>query len=127
MKKLKGLLVTICIVILAAMIGGCMLQDILTPCYLPFDAAELPHPQLLPYDSVFDAKFVLAQLDFQKELLQGSLNASLDFQEKIFSPTGPIGMLLPASMAGILGAMGGGRFLKSPREKELERKVNNSA
>lgn len=124
-KMMKNLLAVICILGLAMMFGCVAIPDVVTPCYLPPGVNTFAHPQILPWDSLFDAKFVLAQLEFQKGLLQGSIQSSERFKQEVFSPSGPIGMLLPTSLTGILALMAGGKYIRSPREKELEKQVNN--
>jgi len=133
-KKYKTLIITICIVGLAGIFGACSVQDVITPCYIPEEiiksvGVNIPIISWMPYTSLFDARFVKTKMDYQyllhNNLITTSIQTSELFQQKIFSPEGPIGLLLPASLAGILGVFGGGRFIKSPREKELENIVNS--
>lgn len=142
--KLKALIITVCIVGLTAIFGCSLVMDAVTPTYISPEAikyadANVPLVPWMPFKSLLDARFVEKKIDFQHlinsmteearyNFFKGSVVASImtgeKFQQAVFSPTGPIGLMLPASLAGVLGTMAGGRYVKSPREKELERKNN---
>lgn len=151
MKKLKVLLITSCILILAGFFGACTITDVLIPTHIsPIvrdyinDANDVPLPPYKPlflYESLFDAKGVAMRIEFihqyrgMKEELRHNFAKNINqffiatgekLGQQIFSSTGVLGMLLPTSMVGILAALGGGRYIKSPKEKELEKKVNGN-
>ena len=132
-KKLKTLIITTCIITLAGIFGACSVQEIITPCFIPQEIIDsvnvnVPIISWWPWTSLFDAYYVKTKLDFQyllhSNLMETSIHTSEVFRQNLFSPTGLISAVIPASLAGILGIFGGGRFVKSPREKELEKKVN---
>ena len=145
-NKIKMLIITFCIMVLVIIFGCASFQDVITPTYIPPSAIEYADVNVpliggFPYTSLFDARTVMAKMDyvhllnnmteeakynFLKGLTQMHIDISQDFQQKLFSPTGPIGLLLPSSMAAILGLFAGGRFIKSPREKELENEINKN-
>ncbi|KKL96379.1 hypothetical protein LCGC14_1845080 [marine sediment metagenome] len=141
MNKLKALIIVVCIMGLTAIFGCSLIMDVATPSYispaaLAYADANVPLIPWMPFTSLFDARFVEKKMDFQHLLNnmteeakynfhKGSVVSSIivgeKFQQAVFSPTGPIGLMLPASLAGILGTMAGGKYIKSPREKELEK------
>ena len=140
--KLKTFVVTICVLGLTVMFGCSLVMDAVTPVYIPKESrdyadANVPLIPWMPFTSLFDARYVEKKLDYQhlinsmtedakyslhKGMVVSGIVIGEKFQQKVFSPTGPIGLLLPASLAGVLGTMAGGRYVKSPREKELEKK-----
>lgn len=134
-SKFKTLIITLCVAGIAALFGCASFMDATTPCYIPPDVirevdANLPLIRFMPYTSVFDARYVRTKLQYQylfhKNLLDESIRVSEDFQQRMFSPEGPLGLLIPGTMFGTLGLFAGGRFIKSPREKELETIVNGN-
>ena len=131
--KIKALFVTFCIAGLAVILGCASIMDAITPCYIPQEViqsvdANVPIIPFMPFTSLFDARYVKTRMYFQyllhNNLMTTSIAASEAFQQRLFSPEGPLGLLLPGSMFATLGLFAGGRFLKSPREKELEVEVN---
>ena len=133
-KKLNILIVTVCIVVVAIFFGCASIQDVVTPCYIPPEilksaGADVPLIKFMPYTSLFDARYVKTKLYYRNllydNLLAGSIASSETFRDNLFSPQG-LGLLLPTSMVGVLGALGGGRYIKRPEEKELEKKLNGA-
>jgi len=145
-KKLQILIVTVCVVGLSVFFGCAAFQDAITPCYIAppvldyiEDSNDVPLPpfkSLLPFTSIFDAERLDARMDFihlwrqTKENLRHGFNKGInqlniavgrELQTTLFSPDGVVGLLLPSSMVGALSLLAGGRFIKSPREKELEK------
>lgn len=130
MKKLKTIIVGVCVLALAMMLACSSMQDILTPAYIDPAAiayADANVPGMLPYTSLFDARKVSHLLDYRhliKTMLEDAeytylknittmhIQASEEFQERMFSPTGPFGLLLTMVPAGVLGTMAGGRYIK---------------
>lgn len=145
MKKLKILTITVCIVGLAALFGCSIVQDLIPAHLSPvvksyIDANDIPlppHRRLVPWwDSLFDLRVVAARIEFihqyrkmdegfrhtfAKNVNQSFIIVGESFQEKLFSSTGPLAYVLPLFFAGPLGVFLGGKFVKSPREKELEK------
>ena len=126
-KLFAGFLVLFLIVFMSA---SCV-QDAIVPTYIEpdlmvtFDAK----PVNGLYTTLFDAKRlqknIAHKLEYQKLVAkqgQEDLNISIASGEEIkgvvFNPTGPLALMFPA-----LAGLGLGRYLKSPREQELEKKV----
>ena len=126
-KLFAGFLVLFLIVFMSA---SCV-QDAIVPTYIEpdlmitFDA----EPVNGLYTTLFDAKRlqknIAHKLEYQKLVAkqgQEDLNISIASGEEIkgvvFNPTGPLALMFPA-----LAGLGLGRYLKSPREQELEKKV----
>lgn len=130
-RKLKTLIISVCIFGLAVIFGCASVMDVATPCYIPPEAirfADANVPTFLPYTSLWDAKAVRLKMDFvhTRDMLTGELKykflrglttanieTSQRFQETIFSPTGPIGLLFPTVFGGTLGAL----LIKRPGDK----------
>jgi len=150
-KYLKSLLVTITAAGLLTFFGCSAIKDVLTPAYIEPDAIEYTREKptsFMPFTTMWDALRIDQKLDYIYSINQADLAYMLEnenrkydflkgrstlhiasgreFQSNVFSPQGPIGLLLPTSLTAILAAMAGGKYLKSPREKELERKVNGT-
>lgn len=140
MKKLS---IWLCILGLTIILGCSSFQDVFTPCYIPpasLDYADAEPTTFLPFTTLFDARRVDFRMDFvhtlnqttdrlKYEFLKGlgtfHMGAAEQFQAVIFSPTGPIGLLMPALMGGTLGAL----LISKPDDKkkivELEKKNGN--
>jgi len=135
--KLKTAIIAVCIFGLAVILGCASFMDAITPCYIPPKAAEYADanvPIMLPYTTVFDARIVDKKMDYMHfinsmtedakyEYLKGMtafhIQASEEFQQAVFSPEGPLGLLLPTLFGGTLGAL----LIKRPGDKskkELE-------
>lgn len=134
--KFKKLIIWLCILGLTLIMGCSLVQDAITPCYISEEViksvgADLPLINGMPYTSLFDARYVKTKMHYQyllyNNLMTGSIQASEAFQQKLFSPQGPIGLLIPALTAGTLGAL----LVSKPDDKkkiaELEKKVNGNA
>lgn len=142
-KKLQTMIVTISILVLAALFGGACIQDVITPCNIPrvsFEYADVNATSFLPWTTLFDAKRVDRMIEFKHvwnqttDTLRYKLSKSLstfhigiaeELKATLFSPTGPIGLMFP-----MLGGTAIGTFLLSkPKDKkkiaELEKKVKN--
>lgn len=150
-KKLKILLITLCTLGLMVFFGGACVMDVITPAHISpivadyTDANDVPLPPFKPlvpwWTSLFDLKVLEVRAGFIHQyrqmdeglrygLASGTnqffIGASEEIQQAIFAPDGVVGLLLPTSLASILAVLAGGRFLKSPREKELEEKINGN-
>jgi len=109
-------------------------QDAIVPTYIEPDlmTAYEAAPANGLYTTLFDAKRlqknISHKLEYQKLVAkqgQEDLNISIASGEEIkgimFDPSGPLAMMLPALMG-----LGLGRYMKSPREQQLEKQVNGN-
>lgn len=130
-KLFAGFLVLFLIVFMSA---SCV-QDAIVPTYIEPDllAKYDAEPVNGLYTTLFDAKRlqknVAHKLEYQKLVAkqgQEDLNISVasgeEIKDVVFDPAGPLAMMLPALMG-----LGLGRYLKSPREQELEKKINGKS
>ena len=124
-EKVKALIVSICIFGLAVILGCASVMDAITPCYIPQEVIDvtgidIPVISHMPYTSLFDARYVKTKLDYQyllhNNLMTASIYASEQFQQTLFSPTGPIGLLFPTLFGGALGAI----LIKRPGDIKKE-------
>ena len=120
-KTFAGFLVLFLVVFIGA---GCI-QQVLTPAYLDPDVIAINggYEQVNPfYTSLFDAirlqRQVTNKFKYSIDALNYSINNAMELKETVFDPTGPLAMMFPALMG-----LGLGRYMKSPREQELEKKV----
>ncbi len=147
MKKLgKGIVTLVCVVGLVAILTGGCFQDLMTPCHINPDVIEYSEQEAtsyLPWTTVFDAERIKSYTDYKhvdfqafydnaKALdrreyifltdgLNGSIASARQLQQRLFSPTGSVGMIMTTLFGGTIGAM----FIKRPgdkskREVELE-------
>ena len=137
----KGLVVLVCVVVLVVMFGCSGFQDILTPCHIDETAigyANIESTSYMPWTTVWDANRVLFHMNYNHNVLQisyermkqddnlqhsflcGSLELNIvdaeSFQEKLFDPSGPIGLAIPMLFGGTLGAL----FINVPKKKNEE-------
>ncbi len=138
MNKKQKTLTVLMVMGLAVMFGCSAIQDVLTPTYVNEEAAawaDVPTKLLMPYTTLFDAKRVGVAIDFKltmmrftggyyKSITNLSILAGEEIKATVFSPEGPIGLLLPTLLGGTLGAM----LIKRPGDKskkevELEQSV----
>lgn len=138
MNKKQKTLTVLMVMGLAVMFGCSAVQDIITPTYVNEEAAEWAGTStklLMPYTTLFDAKRVGQAIDFKltmerikggyyKNITNLSILAGEEIKATVFSPEGPIGLMLPMLFGGGLGAM----LIKRPGDKskkevELEKSV----
>lgn len=138
--KLKKLIIWICILGLVTILGCASFQDAITPCYISPEALEYANEKptsILPITTLLDAKRVSMKMDYVHSLNQLSdtmyyeflrevnsfhMGASKKFQAAVFSPIGPIGLLVPTITAGTLGALLISKPDDKKKIKELEEK-----
>lgn len=126
-KLFAGFLVLFLIVFMSA---SCI-QDAIVPTFIEPDlmVSYEATPANFLYTTLFDAKRlqknIAHKLEYQKlvarqgnEDLNISIAAGEEIKNTVFDPAGPLAMMLPALMG-----LGLGRYIKSPREKELEKAV----
>lgn len=137
-KKIQTIIVSVSVLGLAVFLGCAAVQDAIIPCYIfpaTLDYAQAEPTTFLPFTTLFDAKRVEMQLDYRHQLNQikdklhygflksvGKVHilAAEELQMALFSPTGPIGMAIPAIFGTSIGAL----LIKRPGDKskkELEK------
>ncbi len=134
--KFQKIITGLCVIGLTVILGCSSFQDAVTPCYIPEEVIKstgtnLPLISGMPYTSLFDARHVKTKLYYQyllhNNLMTTSIQASEMFQQKIFSPSGPLALLLPTGLGLTLGTL----LLSKPEDKkkivELEKKINGNA
>lgn len=138
MNKKQKTLTALMILCLAVLFGCSAFQEVITPTYVDEDAAAwagVSPKMMMPYTTLFDAKRVAAAIDFRltierftggyyKSITNLSILAGEEFKATLFSPEGPVGLLLPTLFGGVLGSM----LIKRPGDKskkevELEKSV----
>ena len=138
MNKKQKTLTVLMVMGLAIMFGCSAIQDVITPTYVNEKAAEwagVPTKMLMPYTTLWDAKRVGMAIDYKitierfkggyyRSMTNLSILAGEEIKTTLFSPQGPIGLLLPTLFGGTLGAM----LIKRPGDKskkevELEKSV----
>ena len=139
MNKKQKILTAFMVTALAVMFGCSAVQDLLIPTYVNEEAAEwagIPTKLLMPYTTLFDAKRLGRAIDFKltierirggyyKSITNLSILAGEEIKTTLFSPEGPIGLLMPLLVGGGLGGM----LIKRPGDKskkevELEKSVS---
>lgn len=144
--KLKKIITWLCVFGLTFILGCSAFMDAVTPCYIPpasLDYINETDPTIfLPWTTLFDAKQIDMKVDFVhifnqttdklnygfvKGLNTFHIGAAEQLQATLFSPEGPIGLLLPTLMGGTLGAL----LISKPGDKkkivELENGKNRVA
>jgi len=141
-KRTQTIIVSILILGLAALFGCASFQDVIIPCWVPpasVDYADANATSFFPWTTIFDARRISMKMDFvhrlnrlQDDLEYGFLKglnafhieAAEELQAAVFSPEGPIGLLLPTIMGTGIGAL----LIKRPGDKskkEIELEANN--
>lgn len=157
MKKLiTGIVVFLSALILVVFFGCSAFQDAVIPCSFSEEAAvyaDANSTSWLPWKTVLDAERVDVKMDYTYQINQVKLGRLIDdddmryrflkgihtshiksareFQQKIFSPSGPIGALIPTLCGGTLGALliprlGEKKKIEEAKE-EGKREANNNA
>lgn len=136
MKRIHKIIVALVSGLLIIFIGSSCVQDIVTPAYVDKNAAEwanVPTKMLMPYTTLWDAKRVLAAIDFRfatekikagyyGSVMSVSIAAGEEFKNFAFSPTGPVGLLTTTVGGGALGAF----LIKRPGDKS-KKELENEA
>jgi len=139
---MKKVIIWVCILGLTIILGCSSFQDAVTPCYISpaaLEYADVEPTTFLPFTTLFDARRVDFRVDFvhtvnqttdrlKYEFLKGlsafHISGAEQLQATVFSPSGPIGLLLPTLMGGTLGAL----LISKPDDKkkivDLETKIN---
>lgn len=136
---MNKVIVTIATVVLALMIGCAAMMNAVTPAFIePEMIADVNEPatSFVPFTSLWDAERMLGKFDYKYQMKQLNLTRQIEnnnirhaflrdfqlthieearqFQETVFSPTGPIGILFPASV----GLLIGWRGIEKPKSKK---------
>jgi len=140
-ERLSVLIVPLLALLLVVFIGCASFQDVVTPCYIDTDAVAFAGQEpndvkvLGLYTSLWDAKRLAARIDYVADENQKQLTRMLvdnvdrhaylagnhvkyiadaeEFKQTAFSPSGPIGMMLPMATAFGIGALG----ISKPKDK----------
>ena len=148
-KKLETLIVGVIALVLITFFGCSAMQDAITPCHIEPDAIEYSKEKptsFVPFTTIWDAERVNYRVDYVHQLTQIAcarmaeddvlkvnfikdkstihLAGAREFQETVFSPTGPVGLLVSGLGFGTLGAL----LIKRPGDKskkevDLEKSV----
>jgi len=135
MNRKQKLFVGFLVLFLIVFVSTSCVQDVVVPTYIEPDlmATFEAAPVNGLYTTLFDAKRlqknVTHKLEYQKlvaKQAQEDLNISIasgeEIKQTVFDPTGPLAAMLIG-----LPCLGLGRYLKSPREQELEKEVNGAS
>jgi len=140
MNRKQKILTAFMVVALAVMFGCSGFQDVITPTFVSEDAAAWAGttPKLfMPYTTLFDAKRVGMAIDYKltierikggyyKSMTNLSILAGEEIKATVFSPEGPVGLILPTLFGGTIGTLIGSAYRQRPKDKkrieELEAK-----
>jgi len=128
MSKVQKILVTLPGLCLFVLVGCSAFQDAIIPAYVEPVAAEYADadvPLFMPYTTLLDAKYVATKMDFVHSVgqlkyayLKSNIDLNIAMSEEIkkmvFTPEGPIGLLLPTLLGGTLGAV----LISKPGDKK---------
>lgn len=135
MNKKQKLLTVLTAIGLIIMFGCSAVQDAITPTYVNEEAAQWAGttPKLfMPYTTLFDAKRIGMAIDYKltiekikggyyKSMTNLGIAAGEEIKATVFSPEGPIGLLLPTLFGGTLGAM----LISKPSDKKQIDELKN--
>jgi len=147
MNRKQKLFAGFLVLLLIVFMGISCIQDALIPCEIDAQALDYTGEEptrYVPWTTIHDASRVQRSMEYvhltkqetAKRLSEDDVmffsyisNAmTINFENAqqikaaVFDPTGPLALMFPA-----LAGLGLGRYLKSPREQELEKKVNGNA
>ena len=143
LKKKQKLLVGFLVLFLVVFFGASCVQDAVVPCEIDEKALEYTGEnatQYVPWTTIHDARRVQRAMDYVHltkqetakrlseddvmffDYINNAMTINFDNAQQVkgavFDPTGPLALMFPA-----LAGLGLGRYMKSPREQELEKKV----
>jgi hypothetical protein len=146
MNKLKATGVALVATLLIVFIGCASMQDAVVPCYVDPAVGEYtgePMTSFLPYTTLWDAKRLKRHMDYAYQvnqemflrsrkddrMLYGFIDDSIaigmadamQLKEAVFSPSSPIGALLPTLLGGTLGAV----LISKPGDKKKIETLKN--
>lgn len=145
-KYIKTIIILLSATILIAFFGCSIAMDALTPCPIQPQAAayaDEPITDFLLISTVWDAKRIDAKMDYVHESNQinfarlmeddnneyeylkdihvSNIQSALQLQESVFSPTSPVGALIP----GLSGLGLGAYLISKPEDRKKIKKLEN--
>lgn len=132
MNKKQKILTVLMVVALALLFGCSAVQDVITPAYVNENAAEWADTTtklFMPYTTLFDAKRVGRAIDYKitiekirggyyKNITNLSILAGEEIKATVFSPEGPVGLILPTLFGGTIGTLLGSAYRQRPKDKK---------
>lgn len=136
--KTQTLISTFSILLLIVILGCASFQDVITPCYISpavIDYADANGTSILPWTTLFDARRIAAKMDFVHSLRQMSdrirytylkgisqfhIAGAEELKTSLFSPTGPLALIVPTGLAATAGALLFSKPTDKKKIKELE-------
>lgn len=147
MNRKQKLFAGFLVVFLVVFIGVGCVQDAVVPCEIDPSAIDYTGEQptiYMPWTTIHDAHRIQRKMEYihltkqetAKRLseddnmffdyINNNMTINLEnanqIKDAVFDPTGPLALVFPA-----LAGLGLGRYLKSPREQQLEKQLNGSA
>lgn len=140
--KTQNLIATSSIFCLIVILGCASFQDVITPCFISpaaMEYADANATSILPWTTLFDARRIARKMDYvhswnqlkdriKYDFLRGTtqfhINAAEELQTTLFSPTGPLALLIPTSLAATAGALLFSKPTDKKKIKALEDKKN---
>ena len=134
-QTIEKLTIAVLLLLSVAFLGCAAFQESVIPTYIPpdcIDYADVNVPVIMPYTTMLDSKYVDAGMDLRHDIsglkfqflkdqrLQHFNNAD-QMRQAVFSPDGPIGLLLPMMTGLGIGALG----LSKPSDKKKIKDLEN--
>ncbi len=131
----QKLITTLSVLGLVVLVSCSAIQNSITPCYIDADAAAFAHEpltEMMPWTTVQDALRINSKMDFiyhcdkleyryLKDNLESYIADAEQFKQIVFSPNGPLGLLLPAGM----GLVAGSYLVSKPDDKKKILELEN--
>lgn len=147
MNKKQKLFLAFLILFIVVLLGASCIQDAVVPCEIDKKVLEYTGEKstmYAPWTTIHDARRVQRAMeyvhltkqeaakrlseddnmfyDYINNAMTVNFENAQQIKDIVFDPTGPLAALLIG-----LPCLGLGRYLKSPREQELEKKLNGNA
>lgn len=142
--KTQNLIATLSILLLVILLGCASFQDALTPCWISpsnLNYADANGTSIFPWTTLFDAKRISARMDYvhswnqltdrmrytyEKGLSQFHIAGAEEIKASLFSPTGPLALIVPTGLAATAGALLFSKPSDKKKIKDLEIKNNSN-